>query len=610
MALVCNFAAKRIMSILRCILFLMFFRFFICIPVAAQHPEMMESVHQLTGISDMEEMDPDEMHRYERLSSDPLDLNFASDARLRQSGLFSTYQLASLRQYRQDYGNVMSLSELSKIDGFSEDFVYMISPFVSVGNTSVSFLQGQRWNSKAVLRGGLKAGQNLYGLRYEGKKGERISCSFAMNHSYAASKQFPDSFTGNVSFRSRSGRLALVAGAFNARFGQGLAMWNGLTVGGLTSTSGFYKRQTGISPSSSFTGSTAMRGIAAEFSTPLWNVSCGGSMSFNKGFDSCTALNVSRFLPNGRVGCTHYACLAVSHGEVRIPDMKTSVDAAWCIRGTDLFAEACYDWINAKPAFLSGTVFPLASWVRTAVMLRYYPSGYSSGLSASARSTNSSTNEYALSLAGDFRLGHNVVFNAPSRYKTSMNRVTGNISVDVAHFPEPKQKDDNKSFQLKLNMAWTVLVSSSWKVSFRFSERIRSWGQPFKTQLRADAGYSSGKWMANLRADILKCVGTGLLAYLEGGYGSDRYGVYLRQGVFIIDDWDDRIYVYERDAPGSFSVPAFYGRGVWTSFVADWKPARWIKLYLRGSVTSYPFMSGVKKKPGKAELKLQSVFTF
>ena len=39
----------------------MFFRFFICIPVAAQHQEMMESVHQLTGISDIEEMDPDEM---------------------------------------------------------------------------------------------------------------------------------------------------------------------------------------------------------------------------------------------------------------------------------------------------------------------------------------------------------------------------------------------------------------------------------------------------------------------------------------------------------------------------------------------------------------------
>lgn len=583
---------------------------FYIVPVSAQYRDLPESVARLTGISDIEEIDPDEMLRYENLSSDPLDMNLASDARLRKSGLFSTYQIASLQAYRLEYGDVMSLAELSKVDGFSDEFVSIISPFIMVSNTSLSSFSSQRWKSRTSVRTGVKPGQYLYGIRYEGERKDRISCSFALNHSYSAKESAPDTYTGNISFRSRSGRFGIVAGAFNARFGQGLAMWNGLTVGGLTSISGFYKRQTGISPSSSFTGSTALRGVALEYIARLWTFSIVESVSCNKDFDSCTAVNVSRFFADGRVGCTHYADVTVSRGGLRIPDMKTSVDAAWCIRGTDLFSEACYDWVNVKPAFLSGAVFPLSSWIRTAVMLRYYPSGFSSALSASARSTTTSTNEYALSFAGDFRLGRMMQFNDTSRFNVSVNKVTGNFSADMAHFPEPKKKDDRRSIQLKLNTGWAVLVSPYWKVSIRLSERIRSWGQPFKTQFRTDVCCNSGKWIANLRADVLRCVGTGLLAYVEGGYRADKSGGYLRQGVFAVDHWDDRIYVYERDAPGSFSVPAMYGRGVWTSFTSDWKPARWVKLYFRASMISYPFMSREKKKPGKAELKIQCLFTF
>lgn len=589
---------------------LLFLTIFCIIPLFAQHRNLAESVVQLTGINAVEEIDPDEMHRYERLSVNPVNLNLASDARLRESGLFSTYQIATLRAYRQEYGDVMSLAELSKVDGFSDEFVCIISPFISVRSASLRSASSERWKSKFAVRTGVKPGQYLYGIRYEGERDEQIGCSFALNHSYSAKESAPDTYTGNVSFRSRSGRLGILAGAFNARFGQGLAMWNGLTVGGLTSTSGFYKRQTGISPSSSFTGSTAFKGVAVEINAPMWDISILESISCKKNLNSCTALNVCRFLAGGRIGCTHYADVALFRSGSRITDMKTSVDAAWCIRGTDIFAEACYDWVNATPAFLSGSVFPLASWVKTAAMLRYYPSVFSSALSASARSTTASTNEYALSFAGDFSLGRQVVFNDTSGYGVSVNRIKGSLSTDIAHFPQPKKKDDGRSIQLKLNTVWTVLLTPSWKVSFRLTERIRSWGQTFKTQFRTDVGYNSGKWMANLRTDVLKCIGTGFLAYVEGGYKADKSGGYIRQGVFVVDNWDDRIYVYERDAPGSFSVPAMYGRGVWTSFTADWRPAKWVKLYFRGSMMSYPFMSGEKKKPGKTELKLHCIFTF
>ena len=90
----------------------------------------------------------------------------------------------------------------------------------------------------------------------------------------------------------------------------------------------------------------------------------------------------------------------------------------------------------------------------------------------------------------------------------------------------------------------------------------------------------------------------------------ERLSIWLRHGLFRIDDWDDRIYAYERSAPGSFKVPAYYGRGMWTALTLSSKLSRWCKLYLRASATAYPFMQMEKRKPGKAELELYSVFSF
>ena len=101
----------------------------------------------------------------------------------------------------------------------------------------------------------------------------------------------------------------------------------------------------------------------------------------------------------------------------------------------------------------------------------------------------------------------------------------------------------------------------------------------------------------------------GLLGYVEGGWRRRVLALNLRQGIFRIDDWNDRIYVYERDAPGSFNVPAFYGRGLWTSLNAKVSPLPWLQIHLRSSGTFYPFPAQ-KKKPGKAELKLQLDFRF
>ena len=98
---------------------------------------------------------------------------------------------------------------------------------------------------------------------------------------------------------------------------------------------------------------------------------------------------------------------------------------------------------------------------------------------------------------------------------------------------------------------------------------------------------------------------------MEGGRKTDCLSTYLRGTVFKIDNWDDRIYSYERDAPGNFSVPAYYGRGVSLAWTGGCKlrlrerPWRSMKIYAKALRVQY-FKS--ERHENRTEFKLQLVF--
>jgi hypothetical protein len=114
-----------------------------------------------------------------------------------------------------------------------------------------------------------------------------------------------------------------------------------------------------------------------------------------------------------------------------------------------------------------------------------------------------------------------------------------------------------------------------------------------------EAGYSGSPWQAKIRTDVVRSAGTAWQCYAESGVKSDAFTLYLRTGMFKVDHWDDRIYVYERDAPGCFNVPAYYGRGYRASLTGS---VRWRrhKLYLRIAGIRY-----VSDKPGRCECRIQ-----
>lgn len=562
------------------------------VPAVAQSVEEMEKILLFYGVSSPEEVDPYDVERLSDLLSHPLQVNLVTPASLSGSGLLTPYQVASLTDYRKRHGDVMSYEELSAVDGFGKIVVEKLSPFISLRGTKLSADEDVAGISGTldVKTGWKMDGIPSYGLRYKMKAGRQLSAGLALSRSFKADGAAPDAFTGNVclAFRKVPGKIVL--GDFNARFGQGLALWNGLSLSGLSSPSSYLKRASGLTPSSSFTGTYSMRGAAADLT--LNKVKVSAFLAAQTGKDSYSllpAVNVGWLRRNGMLSFTHYADFANAGGTFSIPDMKTAFDIALCCNGTDVFAEAAYDWVSGVAASLAGIVFPVNEDVRLASMLRYYPAGYSSGRGGAAASTTKSTNEYGFSLSSEF--------------------VRGTVAADVAYFPTAKAGDDTRSsLQAKLQSEWNINIASSLKLKVRFSERLRSWGRQWRTEARADLSYIYGIWNAALRADMVRSDGCGLLGYAEAGRKSEDISIYIRYGMFRIDDWDDRIYVYERDAPGSFNVPAFYGRGLWGALTFGWRRTRHIRLYGRAALTAYPFMKS--KKSGRAELKLQVMSEF
>jgi hypothetical protein len=235
-------------------------------------------------------------------------------------------------------------------------------------------------------------------------------------------------------------------------------------------------------------------------------------------------------------------------------------------------------------------------------MLRFYPSDFHPTYSAAARALTKCTNEYGASMSSEFSAGKWIRINGQDGFGSSSRRIQGMLCIDGVYLPVSKSDDLSSSIQLKSLAEIKLIINESLALKWRLAERVRTWGKPFHTDLRMDIFYYSRLSDLTLRANVVNCAETSFLLYTDATIKQNSMKFSFRCGVFIADNWDDRIYVYERDIPGAFNVPALYGRGFWVSLTGNWKFARWGRVYIRGSMTEYPFME--KKKPGKAELKL------
>ena len=520
----------------------------------AQDEEVLRAARYLSGASSDEDVDEYWVTRLEARQGRRIRINGTP---VRADGILTAYQIASLADYRSTSGDILSWEELALVDGFSPEVVDVLRPFLSLDSPrGPGVTDTVRVRASALVRGTLTT------------IGGKAKVSGSWWRAGGAYRGKDGTFYGEADFRGHT----LLVGDFNARYGQGLAYWSGFSMHSLSAVDAFIRRTPGISPVWSYSSAAVHRGAAYTFKSAHWEAAAFGSMAGLLGVHGAWTGR------HGQVGATFSYSLGSAS------PITASVDTRWNWRGWDVAGEAA--WKNGAFAGLAA-VRGMLGPMKLALQARVIPSRFS----------GKKNGEYALAAGWAYKAEKWISLAGQSGFGSSVPRHQLSLTMDASMLPIPAVSTSR--FQLRVYAGWQWQLASAWALDVRFTERFRNYERP-RHDFRVDGKFGIGPWKAVTRVETVFCERVGFLNYWEGGYKDAHWSVYFRATGFVIDQWNDRIYVYERDAPGSFSVPAYSGRGFSLALTGSWKHRfrRFtLKAYLRGSGL---FRTGQAPAPGLA----------
>lgn len=512
----------------------------------AGNSDFESAVLYLSGASCIEELDSGELERYEELAEHPLDLNLAGKSRLLSSGLFSRYQAASLVDYRSRSGDILSFTELGLVDGLSPEFAEALRPFVRlVSNDSPGSRERRLLKHSLTVGGSVRdAGEHSAKIKYALEYGERAEFRWTSRTTYSEPEPTPGTFSAAYYGKRFLGKAVL--GHFSARFGQGLAMWSGFSMSGYSSAASFRKNGSGLAVTGSAT--PGLLGAGAEWNLGRFTLTTAYSFSGRRiiGNLSWTSRRLT-------LGATATESAASLDWRIPLPDVS-------------VFGELCSSY-RGEFCGLGGLIWIPEYGRKFAAQLRWFDAAYK---------------EY-------------------SGIALGWETFSVVCTADAAYRADKLQAQFKTLLQLKPELAAGEFLLAP---KLRWSGRLRPSDEfPLRNDLRADIEAQWHGWALSGRFNALWCENFGWLWYAQAGRKTENFSLSLRGGIFRIDSWDDRIYVYQQDAPGNFNIPAFYGRGWNVSLYAALHLGRHHSIWLRAECVQYPW--NLSEKKGKLEFKLQ-----
>ena len=558
---------------------------------------------------------------YRKFLHSPLDLNMASRRELERAGFLGQYRIASLLDYRERFGDVLSLTELSNIPGFGEKYVAGIARFISLGNfvpAGYSSAYGGGWSHDIMSRLKYRAagGERLPNpldrmLKYKTSSAAGLSFGIAAASSPGDKFFPPDRLSAFVSYEPKSRIFKkIIVGDYNARFGQGGLMWSSFTMNSLSSGTALMKVEPGITGYCTGGGGVRLRGAAVELAAGDLSVSLMGSYRYDyvKGKRQkapfLAGANLSYWFPRLKIGLTGLWHGTDDAGKIMDEGYGISADMRFQAGAVSLYAEVAYE---GSAGVWAGAEIPVGERWNCSVTGRFVPAGFSGKYSSPFSTDSGAENECALSASFRRRAG------------MSPDLI---LAADMAYFPETKKIGPGVDFQFKgrgewRKGPWKTVGSLTVRGTYDISSSLRGeWyaglpkevnGTGFGVNVRADVSLYSGL------SGQAPAFGWGRAVSAEGSYRvAGRFvsmlAVYGRLALFHCDRWSDRIYCYERDLYGSMSVPAFYGRGMSAYLMAVYRPWRWLKLSFKAGTSWY--YRHEKEKYCIVDLKFQCELSF
>ena len=480
------------------------------------------------------------------------------------------------------------------------------------------------------------SGSAAFGIKTAISLEGRLDAFWSARKSYSDRTFGPGTISLAIYGKSIPGRILL--GDYSARFGQGLLLWSGFSIAGFSSVQSFRRNASGLSASSSFT--RTLHGIGLDLALGRSTISAVWSTPVQSTNPRLLALNYNHIFRTSSTGATLladpgrlYAAsidfraglprLSLS-GEFAFELLPASASAALAPAPASVAASAAVPSLAAPAVAASASVAPVSAasatpqpdspaaifvpagllsavWTpsygtRLAILARYYPQNWSQ-LAASPPSTFSNAKD---------EFGSAFLFQS-ARYTLSLDLAR---RLSEANWQYRLLASANLPFRLGLPGRTQRKVNSSTgidgTISVRSLSRFRpSQSLPFRQDLRCDLKLELNRLKLNTRCNLLWCRNFAMLGYIEPGFSDQSFSLWFRLTGYSVPSWDDRISTWERDIPGSFTVPARYGKGLALSCTSSLTIQRKRLRHRLNARLSYDVYSRKETLTRKPELKLQ-----
>lgn len=589
--------------------------------------------HLAAGLSQAGDSDAEGSEEWEywwshfrRLWEQGVDLGRASREVLEGCGLLTSFQCASLLEYRHTYGGLSSVEELAWVDGFPAEWIERHRPFLRFSEDLPSRVVFSGVRHEAQFRGryllhptveaaGIPVGGSLV-YRVKDEAGRQFSRPWELGlvlEQDAEEPCFPDYAAGFLALEdSQSWLRRLVLGSYSLRLGQGLVAWNGFSMGAAAGPAQLLRRSDAVVPYAGTGEGTGLTGVALTFGRGPWS----GTLAWSSHrldarvkdslFFSLPADGYHRTPGELARRKTLWQHLGAVSGTYRRRHWQLGAQLLFCGYNkkdgrhfTDYRARTAYQgvWANASVdvrvawsamqvygewawdrrgamAFLAGWEWaPSYPW-ELAVQLRYYAPHYTAPFAGAWAAGSTVSNEHSVTAqalwrwgrAGSLAFSGVWVYYPASRYRVKVPSQAQKLRIHLAW--------NGKVWQGQGRWQWVsdpAYALPRHTVKLQSNSNFQLFSQLFSVKLQAVATWGSSR---SGRFDQTGLPPWGRAVALQTAWHHAQWEVGVQGTAFHAEAWEDRVYLYQRTLPGTFSFPALYGRGFVGSVYLQYKPRR------------------------------------
>lgn len=544
-------------------------------------------------------------------------INSQSRRQLEEFKLLSIFQIESLLDYRRKYGDILSESELSLVDGFNARIAAICSGFFSFSSSSpiAAPYEDPRLDQNVTLKVRTAFDSTGTGatLKYSAEYGKRLSFGLTVDNDAGEALQggwAPDFVSGYMCCTGEGLLKQIVIGDYTVRAGQGLALWKAFNMSTLGAPSTVARNPNCLRPYTSSDEANFFRGVAAAVRAGpgelLLFVSrnaldarvIGDSLytSIVTGGYHRTATELSkRHTMHEYVAGAHFGselsrlrygfnALAYRYDKAngrRVADYNRYqiYDGWWGNFSADIycywhdfriFGEAAAD-AGLSPALLAGAVWSPRYEFEASLLGRLYSRSYIGTHAGAYSSLSSCSNQRGVTLSAKWIFASDWTLAGYAQY---------------SYYPWSRYGIDGPSSAFKYQLA---LERSMGRES---SADIRINGNP-SPRWRANAVWAiNDRWRLNARyaGNPSACGG-----FLECTYAySGKLKLTARVTACRTDGWDSRLYFYEGGVPQSFNIEPWYGKRKGGYLLVKYSPIRMADLWFRTSGRDYAFFIRIR----------------